>query len=136
MAKERLVQAGLALLLAMVFWSGCAIRASHADLGAYTKTLRGLNEDLRASLEKIRAQQDVEANMELLHDQLHLMRNILHLVSEEKRNGPPFSTLHDLNHEMRDRWHDVKKGREPEANLGKLDEQLRRMKEQLEQLGS
>jgi hypothetical protein len=52
------------------------------------------------------------------------MRDILHLVDKEKRENPTFQTLHDLNHEMRDRWHDLKKGRDREANLTKLHDQL------------
>lgn len=105
---------------------------AQADVKAYAKTLQGLNEDMRETLRKIRDQQNVAANTELLHDQLHVMRDILHLVDKAKRDNPTFKTLHDRNHAMRDRWHDLKKGREREANLGKLDNQLDHMKQVLQ----
>lgn len=138
MTKGRIIGIGLAVVIALGFSAACKMLGlaprTQADVKAYAKTLQGLNEDMRNTLQKIREGQNVEANTELLHDQLHLMRDTLHLVDKEKREDPTYQTMHDLNHEMRDRWHDLKKGRDRDANLGKLDDHLRRMNQVLQEL--
>lgn len=53
----------------------------------------------------------------------------LHLIDNEERQQEPFISLHGLNHKMRDTWHEIKKERDLEVNLGKLHDQLHEMKQ-------
>ncbi|MBI5747422.1 MAG: hypothetical protein HZA13_10530 [Nitrospirae bacterium] len=106
-------------------------RSPSGSVTTYVATLQGLNQDMREALHRVREGHDVQNNIEILHDQLHLMRDILHLIDKQERQQEPFITLHDLNHVMRDTWHEIKKDRDREANLGKLHDQLHEMRETL-----
>ena len=125
------------LILAAASCTHALLGLGHSSGGtitSYTATLQGLNIDMRETLHQVREGHDVKNNIGLLHDQLHLMKKILHLIDKEEQQQEPFMTLHDFNHEMRDTWHAVKKGRDREANLERLQQQLRDMKEALAQL--
>lgn len=124
------VLAGVSFAYA-IFWWGFS---SGAGIESFKATLQGLNQDMRETLHKVREGHEAEKNIELLHDQLHLMRRILHLVNKEYREKEPFMTLHNLSHTMRDTWHEIKKGRDLETNYGKLHDQLHEMKGILEKI--
>lgn len=107
-------------------------RHGSGTIASFAETLHGLNHDMKQSLKAIQAG---EAHaVEPLHDQLHLMRDIFHLVGREHRDEPAFQGLHDLNHEMRETWHQVKRGRDREQNLAKLENQLEAMRQALHDL--
>ena len=125
---------GAGLLLVALVLGGLAFFVSAGTEGveikAYARTLHGLNHDMRGTLQKIREAHDVNGNsIGILHDQLHLMKDTLHLVKKGNEENPHFRKLHDLNHDMREVWHEVKKARDREQNLQLLDDQLQAMRE-------
>lgn len=122
----------LPLLVMGTAWALFGLFQGYGDLRSYANTLQGLNADMRETLHRIREGHNAEANIGLLHDQLHLMRDVLHLVSKEQQEEVTFKTLHNLNHDMREAWHAVKKGRDREINLGKLHDQLHEMRDVLQ----
>lgn len=106
-------------------------RSPSGSITSYVATLQGLNQDMREALHKVREGHDTQNNIEILHDQLHLMRDILHLINKQEQQQEPFITLHDLNHKMRDTWHEIKKDRDREQNLQALHDRLHEMRETL-----
>lgn len=117
------------LILALFIYIGSQRMAYSSEITSYIETLSGLNNDMRETLHKIREGKDVEENTEILHDQLHLMRDILRLMKDEDEN---LKKLSDLNEGMREAWHNVKKNRDRKANLEKLHNQLHDMSQLLQ----
>lgn len=125
--------AALLLLSATAAWGLFGLgRHGSGTIASFAATLHGLNHDMRQTLKAIRPGEDHA--VALLHDQLHLTREIFHLVGQEHRDEPVFQKLHDLNHEMRETWHHVKKGKDREQNLAKLQDQLEAMRAVLHDL--
>lgn len=125
---------GIGVLLLLMFSTACALFGGphgKGDLKSYANTFQGLNTDMRETLHKVREGDNAEANIGLLHDQLHLMRDVLHLVRKGNEQDPNFQKLHELNHGMRESWHKVKKGHDQEQNLQALHDRLHEMKETL-----
>lgn len=119
------------LILALFIYIGCQRMAYSFEITSYIETLSGLNNDMRKTLHKIREGSDVEENTEILHDQLHLMRDILRLIKDGDEN---LKKLNELNEDMRETWHNVKKNRDREANLEKLHNQLHNMSQLLQDM--
>lgn len=127
------IRSGLLLVLLILsiylFLNSCATAA--VEVKTYLETMSGLNQDMRETLHKIREGQDVDKNINILHDQLHLMKDVLHLVKKGNEQDPNFQKLHELNHGMRESWHKVKRGRDREQNLQALHDRLHEMRETL-----
>lgn len=90
----------LVLVSSSVAWGLFGLgRHGSGTVAAFTETFHGLQHDMRLTLQAIRQGEAVKERVELLHDQLHLMREILHLVKTEAREEGHFKTLHDLRKE-------------------------------------
>ena len=74
------------ILSIYLFLNSCAGAA--VEMKTYLETLGGLNQDMRETLHKIREGKDMEGNIEVLHDQLHLMRDVLHLIKKGNEDDP------------------------------------------------